>query len=110
MMTSGKSVSVNAAELLSAFEFVSAGLLDEDSAAICIDTGRIYLALSMIETEEDVPEDLDSDRYIAVPHKHELGWAAGRNGPAAFAPSLTRGGHSGRSHHQAHRRGLRGRA
>ena len=28
----------------------------------------------MIETEEDLPEDLEtSDRYIAVPHKNELG-------------------------------------
>jgi hypothetical protein len=74
MKTSAKSVSVNATELLNAFEFVSAGLLYEHSAAICIDTGRIYLASSMIEAEQDLPEDLEtSDRYIAVPHKNELG-------------------------------------
>ena len=83
MKTSAKSVSVNAAELLNAFEFVSAGLLYEHGAAICIDTGRIYLASSMIEMEEDLPEDLEtSDRYIAVPHKNEL--ALGRDLALSF--------------------------
>ena len=73
-MTPGKSISVNAAELRDAFEFVSAGLLDEHIASISIDTGRIDLASSLVETEEQVPDDLEtSDHYIAVQHKNELG-------------------------------------
>ena len=78
-MTSGKSVSVNAGESRDAFEFVSGGLLYEHSASICIDTGRIYVMSSLVETNEYVPEDLEtSDRYITVPHKNELG--LGREG------------------------------
>ena len=73
-MTPAKSVAVNAVELRDAFEFVSAGLMYEHSAFICVDTGTIYLSSSMSETEEDLPNDLEtSDRYIAIPHKNELG-------------------------------------
>ena len=73
-MTSAKSVAVNAAELRDAFEFVSASLMYEHSGFICIDTGTIYLESSISETEEDLPDDLEtSGRYIAIPHKNELG-------------------------------------
>jgi Uncharacterised protein family (UPF0158) len=75
-MTSAKTVSVNAEELRTAFEFVSFGTPLEHSAYICVDTGKIYcLSRSAgLEEEEDLPEDLEtSDRYIAVPHKNDLG-------------------------------------
>src|SRR5690242_7996318 len=68
-MTARPYVFVNATELRDAFEFVSAGLLYEHSAYISLDTGTIYL-----EPEDHLPEDIeDSDSYIAVPHKNELG-------------------------------------
>jgi hypothetical protein len=78
-MASTGSVSVSAVELRDAFEFVSAGSLSEHCAYVCIDTGRIYWTSSMGDlTDEDLPEDLEtSDRYIAVPHKHDLN--LGRN-------------------------------
>ena len=47
----------------------------EHSAYICVDTGKIYChSVSAGLEEEDLPEDLEtSDRYIAVPHKNDLG-------------------------------------
>jgi hypothetical protein len=75
-MTSAKTVSVNAEELRTTFEFVNFGTPLEHSAYICVDTGKIYChSLSAgLEEEEDLPEDLEtSDRYIAVPHKSDLG-------------------------------------
>jgi Uncharacterised protein family (UPF0158) len=75
-MTSAKTVSVNAEELRTTFEFVNFGTPLEHSAYICVDTGKIYChSLSAgLEEEEDLPEDLEtSDRYIAVPHKNDLG-------------------------------------
>jgi len=75
-MTSTKTVSVNAEELRTAFEFVSFGAPLEPSSYICVDTGKIYChSVSVgLEEEEDLPEDLEtSDRYIAVPHKNDLG-------------------------------------
>ena len=84
-MTSTKTVSVNAEELRTTFEFVSFGAPLEHSAYICIDTGKIYChSLSAgLEEEEDLPEDLEtSDHYIAVPHKNDLG--LGRHLALAF--------------------------
>jgi hypothetical protein len=73
-MTSTKTVSVNAEELRTTFEFVSFGAPLEHSAYICVDTGKIYCHSVSAGLEEDLPEDLGpSDRYIAVPHKNELG-------------------------------------
>jgi hypothetical protein len=75
-MRSAKTVSVNAEELRTTFEFVSFGSPLEHSAYICIGTGKIYChSLSAgLEEEEDLPEDLEtSDHYIAVPHKNDLG-------------------------------------
>ena len=74
-MTSPKTVSVNAEELRTTFEFVSFGAPLEHSAYICVDTGKIYWhSLSAGLGEEDFPEDLEtSDHYIAVPHKNDLG-------------------------------------
>ena len=75
-MTSTKTVSVNAEELRTTFEFVSSGAPLEHSAYICVDTGKIYChSLSAgLEEEEDLPKDLEtSDHYIALPHKNDLG-------------------------------------
>src|SRR5215469_6498212 len=77
-MTSTKTISVNAEELRTTFEFVSFGAPLEHSAYICVDTGKIYChsVSAGLEKEEDLREDLEtSDRYIAVPHKNDLGVA-----------------------------------
>src|SRR3990167_3828754 len=71
-------VTVKYDDLSLAFEFVSAGLPMEHNAYISIDTGQIYWISDLNPTEEEVPDDLEtSDRYIAIPHKNELG--LGRN-------------------------------
>ncbi len=72
-MTSA-TVSVNAEELRSTFEFVSSGAPLEHSANICLDTGRIYWDPELVGlADEDLLDDLEtSDRYISVPHKNDL--------------------------------------
>ena len=67
-------VSVKFQEILEAFEFVSAGPPMEHTAYVCLETGRFYYVSSELGfLDEDAPEDLeDSDRYLAVPHKHDL--------------------------------------
>ena len=90
-MTSTKTVSVNAEELRTTFEFVSFGAPLEHSAYICVDTGKIYChsVAAGLEEEEDLPEDLEtSDRYIAVPHKNDLG--LGRRIALAFRSRIVR--------------------
>jgi hypothetical protein len=82
-MTSTKTVSVNAEELRTTCEFVSSAPQEENSAYICLDTGKIYWQ-SISAGLEDLPEDLEtSDRCIAVPHKNDLG-LGGRRLALAF--------------------------
>ena len=67
-------VAVKFDDLSSAFDFVSYAAPMEHQAYISLDTGKIYWISDAIDTiEEEIPEDLeDSDRYLAIPHKHEL--------------------------------------
>jgi hypothetical protein len=82
-MTTVKLVSVDPTELRDAFEFVSSGDLYENSAYISRDTGRIYCLSKVVESDEDVPDDLeDSDGYIAIPRKTDLD--LGRNLALSF--------------------------
>ncbi len=73
-MGTAKSATVDAEELRDAFEFVSSGAPLENSAYICLDTGKIYWQSSVMDLDDEVlPEDFDtSNRYISIPHKTKL--------------------------------------
>ena len=61
-------------DLESAFQFVagSSDLLNQ--AFLCLDTGEIFFSSDLDpDAFDELPEDLDSDRYIEIPHKSELG-------------------------------------
>ena len=73
---------VNYEDLLAAFDFVSAGAPFEHSAYISKDTGAVYWVSDLLGLEEEVPDDIESDRYIAVPHKNDLN--LGRNLALSF--------------------------
>jgi hypothetical protein len=65
-------VKVSYDELETAFEFVSSAGPFENQAFIDLDSGAIYWK-SDNSDDDDLPDDLeDSDRYLAVPHKHDL--------------------------------------
>ena len=67
-------VSVSRYDIELAFSFVNSAAPTEHRAYISLDTGQIYWVSELNPIEEEVPEDLeDSDRYIALPHKNELG-------------------------------------
>ena len=57
-----------------AFEFVSFGSEYEHSAFICKHTGKVYCQSEADEIDEELPVDLDDEeKYIAIPHKNDLG-------------------------------------
>ena len=61
-------------DLSEAFDFVSFGAPMAHQAYISLDTGAVYWLSESSPLDEDVPDDLEtSDRYIAVPHKNDLG-------------------------------------
>lgn len=55
----------------------------EHSAYISLDTGEIHWVSELASVDEELPDDLDSGRYIAVPHKNDLD--LGRNLAFRFA-------------------------
>jgi Uncharacterised protein family (UPF0158) len=62
-------------DLSTAFDFVSFAGPMEHRAYVSLDTGTIYWISETNPIEEnELPDDLEtSDRYIAIPHKNELG-------------------------------------
>lgn len=64
---------VKLSDLEDAYEFVSAGVMFDNHAYVCRETGRIYWTSEDDKDLEDVPDDLEtSDRYIEVPDKRDL--------------------------------------
>ncbi len=55
-----------------AFEFVSSDQMYSNQAYINTETGKIYWYSEYGDNEEELPEDLDDDKYIEIPHKNEL--------------------------------------
>jgi hypothetical protein len=73
-MAQTPTVVVDRAEMRDAFEFVSIGGSLGAEAYISRDTGKIYLrTIDGFMEEDEVSDDaLETDRYIAVPHKAQL--------------------------------------
>jgi len=80
-------VSVSASELRGTLEFVSSGAPSENTAYICLETGNIYWRSLLLDLQPDgLPDELEcSDRYLEVPHKHDLD--LGRSLAIAFVES-----------------------
>jgi hypothetical protein len=60
-------------DISEAFEFVSFGSMYEHQAFLDKETGKVYYHSEFGDDEEELPEDIDDEKYIAIPHKNELG-------------------------------------
>ena len=66
-------VAVTYEDVSEAFDFVSFVGAAEHEAYISLDTGEVYL-WSEFGLDEELPDDFESsDRYLAIPHKSDLG-------------------------------------
>jgi hypothetical protein len=67
-------MSVKFVDLQIAFEFVSAGGLGENRAVLDTQTGRFYWHSEFADNfeEDELPDDLDDEKYLEIPHKNEL--------------------------------------
>lgn len=64
--------------LLAAYEWVSSSSPAENEAFVSRITGNVHWSSSMIELDEELPEDIeDGSIYVSVPHKYDLN--LGRN-------------------------------
>ena len=56
-----------------AFSIASAGGVGENEAYIDRSSGKIYWYSAFGDNEEELPDDIDDEKYLSVPHKNELG-------------------------------------
>lgn len=63
-------------ELQDAFLFLSFGAPGENEAYLDRPLGKLYYHSADGDNEEELPDDIDDEKYIAIPHKNELGLGA----------------------------------
>src|SRR5690242_11156986 len=55
-----------------AFEFVSSGGMGENEAYLDRQSGKIYWHSEFGDNHENLPDDIDDEKYIPIPDKKEL--------------------------------------
>jgi hypothetical protein len=59
-------------DLQLAFEFVSSGVMGENEAYLDRQSAKIYWHSEFRDNDEELPDDIDDEKYIAIPDKIEL--------------------------------------
>ena len=63
---------VSFSDLQLAFECVSSGDMGETKAYLDRQSGKIYWHSEFGEDDEELPDDIDEEKYISIPDKREL--------------------------------------
>jgi hypothetical protein len=63
---------VSFSDLQLAFEFVSSGGMGENEAYLDRQSGKIYWHSEFGDNDEELPDDIDDEKYISIPDKSEL--------------------------------------
>ena len=59
-------------DIIDAFDFVSFNQMYMHQAFLNKETGTIYWHSELGDNEEELPEDIDDEKYIEITHKNEL--------------------------------------
>ena len=65
-------MAVSFSDLQLAFEFVSSGGMGENEAYLDRRSGKIYWHSEVGDNEEELPDDIDDEKYISIPGRREL--------------------------------------
>ena len=65
-------MAVSFSDLQLAFEFVSSGGMGENEACLDRQSGKIYWHSEFGDNDEELPDDIDDEKYIAIPDKIDL--------------------------------------
>ena len=65
-------MAVSLSDLQLAFEFVSSGGMGENEAYLDRRSGKIYWHSEFGDNDEELPDDIDDEKYISIPDKREL--------------------------------------
>ena len=60
-------MAVSFSDLQLAFEFVSSGGMGENEAYLDRQSGKIYWHSEFGDSEEELPDDIDDEKYISIP-------------------------------------------
>jgi hypothetical protein len=63
---------ISFADLQDAFLFVNLGAPGENEAYLDRQSGRIYCHSEYGDNDEELPDDIDDEKYVAIPDKREL--------------------------------------
>src|SRR3982074_2829374 len=63
---------VSFSDIQLAFEFVSSGGMGENEAYLDRQSGKIYWHFEFGDNDEELPDDIDDEKYIAIPDKIDL--------------------------------------
>ena len=63
---------VSFSDLQLAFEFVSSGGMGENEAYLDRQSGKIYWHSEFGDNDEELPNDIDDEKYISIPDETEL--------------------------------------
>jgi hypothetical protein len=64
-------MAVSFSDLRLAFEFVSSGGMGENEAYLDRQSGKIYWHSEFGDNDEELPNDIDDEKYISIPDKRE---------------------------------------
>jgi len=63
---------VSFSDLQLAFEFVSSGGIGENVAYLDRQSGKIYWHSEFGDKDQELPHDIDDEKYISIPDRREL--------------------------------------
>jgi hypothetical protein len=65
-------MAVSFSDLRLAFQFVTSGGIGENAAYLDRQSGRIYWHSEFGDNDEELPDEIDDEKYISIPDKREL--------------------------------------
>ena len=65
-------MTIKFSDVLELFEMVNFGSPYDHQGYICKSTGKTYFYSEFGDNEEELPDDIDEEKYLMIPHKSEL--------------------------------------
>ncbi len=65
-------MSIKFEEIVSGFDYVSVGQMDENQAFLNKETGQVVWHTETGDNFEELPDDIEDEKYIQLPHKNDL--------------------------------------
>jgi len=65
-------MNIKFSDVLDLFELVNFGSQFDHEGYICKSSGKTYFYSELGDNEEELPNDINDEKYLAIPHKNEL--------------------------------------